>query len=155
MEENTPMIIEKTEEPLKQTNLLVENDVAKEGDVVVAFFSKNKVVDLKLERGKTFQTKWGIFHHEDIIGKKIGTKISSRKENEMGKIGFFNLTLPTCELFTNGFINHKTQIIHTPDISIITFMLELKNGRYSNKKKFVFFLIFFLIFFFFLFNILI
>ena len=112
----------------EKVGFLHEEELAKEGDLVVVWMGPEKISEIVLEKGKDFQTKYGIFYHEDFMGQKFGSIISARKCEKGKNAGFVHMLLPTPELFTNGAITLRTQIIHTPDISLITFALELGNG---------------------------
>ena len=95
-------------------------DVVEEGDTVVLYFGRQNVNPLEIDATKTFQSKFGAFHHRDIIGKKYGCKMQSKK-------GWGYLLRPTPELWTIT-LPHRTQILYTMDISMITMELELRPG---------------------------
>lgn len=45
-------------------------------DTIIISFGKDDITSVKLTRGKTTQTKFGALKHDDVIGKKIGSKVS-------------------------------------------------------------------------------
>ncbi|XP_017785003.1 PREDICTED: tRNA (adenine(58)-N(1))-methyltransferase catalytic subunit TRMT61A [Nicrophorus vespilloides] len=104
--------------------------VVTEGDTVILFLTVNQVYAITAEK-KTknkngdlvpyvFQTPYGALKGEQLIGKEFGTKILLSK-------GWGYILQPTPELWTVA-LRHRTQIIYTPDISMITLQLELKPG---------------------------
>merc|ERR1711962_1488602 len=96
------------------------NDTVDEGDTVVLYFGRQNINPIEINKNKTFQSKFGAFHHKDIIGKRYGCKMHSKK-------GWGYLLRPTPELWTVS-LPHRTQILYTMDISMITMELELKPG---------------------------
>jgi len=96
------------------------NDTIEEGDTVVLYFGRQNINPLEIDSTKTFQSKFGAFHHKDIIGKQYGCKMHSKK-------GWGYLLRPTPELWTVS-LPHRTQILYTMDISMITMELELRPG---------------------------
>jgi len=95
-------------------------DTVEEGDTVVLYFGRQNVNPIEINRNHTFQSKFGAFHHRDIIGKKYGCKMQSKK-------GWGYLLRPTPELWTVT-LPHRTQILYTMDISMITMELDLRPG---------------------------
>lgn len=100
------------------------------GDDVVLFLTVNQIYTIKAEEqttskkgaliDKVFQTPYGALKCGDLIGKYYGTKISLSK-------GWGYILQPTPELWTLT-LPHRTQIIYTPDISMIILQLELCPG---------------------------
>lgn len=66
------------------------------------------------------QTKYGALKISSLFGKRFGSKVTLSN-------GWAYVLYPTPELWTQT-LPHRTQIIYTPDISLIMFMLELKPG---------------------------
>ena len=94
-----------------------------ENDTIILLLGRNHVaVEINSKQNKTVQSKFGAFHHKDIIGKAYGNKINSSN----GK-GWAYILRATPELWTIT-LPHRTQILYTTDISMITFELELKPG---------------------------
>lgn len=49
--------------------------VVEEGDLVILFLGYNYMLPLTVSAGETYQTKFGALRHNDIIGKKYGSKV--------------------------------------------------------------------------------
>jgi tRNA (adenine57-N1/adenine58-N1)-methyltransferase len=96
------------------------NATIKEGDTVVIYISFNKIFPLKVTKGLSHTTKYGSFKHTELIGKKYGTKFECTH-------GTVYLLHGSPELWTLC-LPHRTQILYTPNISLITFQLDLKPG---------------------------
>ncbi|ESO94190.1 hypothetical protein LOTGIDRAFT_215674 [Lottia gigantea] len=90
------------------------------GDVAILYFSPLNITQLKIRHGQTLQTSYGAVKHADLIGVKYGSKVNCPK-------GFFHILHPTSELWTQA-VPHRTQILYSTDISMITFQLELTAG---------------------------
>ncbi|XP_023016464.2 tRNA methyltransferase 61 [Leptinotarsa decemlineata] len=105
-------------------------DEIHEGDTVILYLTITQVYSLKAEpkihnkKGdlveNVFQTPYGALKCAELIGKSFGTKISLSK-------GWGYVLQPTPELWTLT-LPHRTQIIYTPDISMIILQLELSPG---------------------------
>lgn len=105
-------------------------DKIHEGDTVVLYLSINQIYSLKAESKTTskkgtvienvFQTPYGALKCEELIGKTFGSKINLSK-------GWGYILQPTPELWTIT-LPHRTQIIYTPDISMIILQLEINPG---------------------------
>ncbi|CAH1792979.1 unnamed protein product [Owenia fusiformis] len=91
-----------------------------DGDTVVLFMGHANMLSLKLQKGEVFQTKFGALHHDDVIGKKYGSKVRTGK-------GFVYVLHFTPELWTLN-LPHRTQILYATDISMVTIQLDLKPG---------------------------
>lgn len=97
------------------------SDCIREGDVVIVYLSHDSTMPVKVQRGAQTQTRYGVIRHsQDLIGHKYGSKVSCSK-------GWVYVLHPTPELWTVS-LPHRTQILYTTDISMITMMLELKPG---------------------------
>ncbi|CAG8600875.1 1445_t:CDS:2, partial [Funneliformis mosseae] len=79
-----------------------------EGELVIAYLSRENMTPLIVDSKKTYNNKFGIFKHKDMIG-------------------FMYLLHPTPELWTHV-VPHRTQILYAADISYITTYLDLKPG---------------------------
>ncbi|ELU10614.1 hypothetical protein CAPTEDRAFT_182965 [Capitella teleta] len=90
------------------------------GDTLVLFLGYGNMLQMTVEEGKTHQTKYGAIKHSDLIGKKYGCRIVCSK-------GWLQILHPTPELWTIT-LPHRTQILYSTDISLITFELDLKPG---------------------------
>jgi tRNA (adenine57-N1/adenine58-N1)-methyltransferase catalytic subunit len=107
------------------------NTTINEGDTAVVYISFNQLYPIKVTKGQSHHTKYGSLKHADLIGKKYGTKFQCSKGTVyvlQGSPELWTLCLP-----------HRTQILYTPDISMITLQLELKPGSIvveSGKSNF-------------------
>ena len=101
-----------------------------EGDTVILYLTINQVYSVRAEAktiskkgvevDNVFQTPYGALKCTELIGKSYGSKISLSK-------GWGYVMQPTPELWTLT-LPHRTQIIYTPDISMILLQLEIKPG---------------------------
>ena len=110
------------------------HDSVAAGHVVIVYEGINRLTHIVATRGKTYCNRYGAFHHDDIIGKRYGTRWESRTEQKSGRRrngasrkGFVYILHPTPELWTYA-LRHRTQIIYTPDISAIVMQLGLRPG---------------------------
>jgi len=97
-----------------------ERETIAAGDVVILHLGLQNMLKLKLEKGKSYQTKWGCLRHDDVIGKCFGSRVACPK-------GYIYVLKPTPELWTVN-LSHRTQILYSTDISLVTFHLDLKPG---------------------------
>lgn len=105
-------------------------DDIKEGDDVILYltisqiYSVKAVPRIKNKNGilvdNVLQTPYGALKCAELIGNFYGTKITLSK-------GWGYILQPTPELWTLT-LPHRTQIIYTPDISMIIFQLEISPG---------------------------
>lgn len=105
-------------------------DTVSDGDTVVLYLTISQIYSIKaqsktinkknLEVENVFQTPYGALKCGELIGKTFGSKISLSK-------GWGYILQPTPELWTIT-LPHRTQIIYTPDISMIIMQLELRPG---------------------------
>ncbi|KAI0769956.1 tRNA methyltransferase complex GCD14 subunit [Fomes fomentarius] len=93
-----------------------------EGDVVIAWLTRDVIQPLVVTSGKELNSKYGVYRHADLVGVPYGSKIRSRN----GK-GFIHLLRPTPELWTLA-LPHRTQILYLADIAFIVSWLDLKPG---------------------------
>ncbi|XP_008939462.1 PREDICTED: tRNA (adenine(58)-N(1))-methyltransferase catalytic subunit TRMT61A isoform X1 [Merops nubicus] len=97
-------------------------DTVKDGDTAIVFLGHESMFPVKVQHGTVTQTKYGVIRHStDLIGKRYGSKVTCSKG------GWVFILHPTPELWTMN-LPHRTQILYSTDISIITMMLELKPG---------------------------
>lgn len=92
--------------------------------LVVIFEAFDNLNFVYAEKGAIFNNRNGHFHHDDFLGKPFGCKIRAR--NNRG-LGFVYLLRPTVELWTRS-LNHRTQIVHELDASVVVFRLGLRPG---------------------------
>lgn len=117
-------------------------EVIEEGDIIVLYLGPQnmhsfevteKIINKKGEYvDNVFQTTYGALKVPSLIGKKYGSKVELSK-------GWAFVIQPTPELWTTT-LPHRTQIIYTPDISLIIHLLDLVPGSIvietgNDKKK--------------------
>jgi len=93
-----------------------------EKDTVVLFLGKSNLQLIEVTKDKVHQTKHGAFPHNQLVGKKFGSKIYS----QTGR-GWIYVLYPTPELWT-ACLPHRTQILYTTDISMVITELEIRPG---------------------------
>ncbi|GAQ86103.1 tRNA methyltransferase complex GCD14 [Klebsormidium nitens] len=96
--------------------------VIQEGDLVIVYESHDRMKAVKVSAKETLQNRFGSFKHSDWIGRPFGSKVHSCTQG-----GFVHLLAPTPELWTLV-LQHRTQILYAPDISLVVSFLELKPG---------------------------
>ncbi|XP_029680231.1 tRNA (adenine(58)-N(1))-methyltransferase catalytic subunit TRMT61A [Formica exsecta] len=104
--------------------------VIEEGDVVILYLNPNNMHSLEVKakifskKGEfvdnVFQTTYGALKVISLVGQKYGSKIELTR-------GWAYVLQPTPELWTMT-LPHRTQIIYSPDISLIIHLMELKPG---------------------------
>ena len=94
--------------------------VIEEGDTVVLFFGFDCLMQMKVVKHKVQQTRYGALKHADLLGKPFGSKIHCSR-------GWVYVLHPTPELWTVT-LPHRTQILYSTDISVVTLQLDLKPG---------------------------
>jgi tRNA (adenine57-N1/adenine58-N1)-methyltransferase len=96
-------------------------DHIEEGDTVIVYISNDNLTPLKITKNEIYQTKFGAIRHNEVIGKKFGSKYDSAK-------GYVYLLFPTPELWSLS-LPHRTQILYATDIARIVFELNLTPGK--------------------------
>ncbi|KAH9947443.1 tRNA methyltransferase complex GCD14 subunit, partial [Amylocystis lapponica] len=91
-------------------------------DVVILWLTRDLIQPLVVTPGKEFNSKFGVYRHQDLVGIPYGSKIRSRN----GK-GFIHVLRPTPELWTLA-LPHRTQILYLADIAFIISWLNIKPG---------------------------
>ncbi|KAH7885454.1 tRNA methyltransferase complex subunit Cpd1 [Phlebopus sp. FC_14] len=92
------------------------------GDVVIIWQTREQIQPLLITPGKDFNSRFGHYKHNDLIGIPYGSKVGSRN----GK-GFIHVLRPTPELWTMA-LPHRTQILYLADIAFITSWLDIRRG---------------------------
>lgn len=96
------------------------HDKVKENDTVILYLGYDNMHGIKIKKGSVFQTRYGALRHNDIIGTTYGSRVHCPK-------GYLYILYPTPELWTSN-LPHRTQILYTTDISVVSFQLDLKPG---------------------------
>ncbi|KAL7648540.1 UNVERIFIED_CONTAM: hypothetical protein RMT77_000446 [Armadillidium vulgare] len=102
--------------------------IIEEGDTIILYVNLSQIYaievkpSVKNKHGKmveyTFQSKYGALRVMDLVGKEFGSKIQLTR-------GYAYVLYPTPELWTLT-LPHRTQILYTPDISLILMELDIK-----------------------------
>lgn len=105
-------------------------EVIEEGDVVILYLKPNNMHSLEVKakisnkKGEVidnvFQTVYGALKVFSLVGHRYGSKVELSR-------GWAYVLQPTPELWTLT-LPHRTQIIYSPDISLIIYLMELKPG---------------------------
>lgn len=93
-----------------------------EGDLVLVYVSRTIIKPIYVTKGEHFNTRFGSFPHDSMIGLEFGSQITTPKDR-----GFVYLLQPTPELWTMS-LPHRTQIVYTPDSSYILQRLNVHPG---------------------------
>ncbi|XP_067619986.1 tRNA (adenine(58)-N(1))-methyltransferase catalytic subunit TRMT61A isoform X2 [Eurosta solidaginis] len=111
-------------------SFLKPKDIIEEGDTVILYLSVNSMHAIEAtptivnKKGETieyiFQTSYGALKVRNLIGVAYGSRVELSK-------GWAYVLQPNPELWTQT-LPHRTQIIYTPDISMILFQLEVRPG---------------------------
>jgi len=96
------------------------NHSIREGDTCVIYISEHQKYTLKIERGNSLQTKFGLLLAKDLIGHSYGLKYDCKK-------GWVLPLRLTPEIWTQ-ILPHRTQILYHADISMILLQLDIKPG---------------------------
>jgi len=84
--------------------------------------TRDLVQSIVVTPGNAFNSRYGNYHHSDLVGIPYGSKVASRT----GK-GFIHILRPTPELWTLA-LPHRTQILYLADIAFITSWLYIRPG---------------------------
>uniref|UniRef100_A0A0P4WSQ9 tRNA (adenine(58)-N(1))-methyltransferase catalytic subunit TRMT61A n=2 Tax=Scylla TaxID=6760 RepID=A0A0P4WSQ9_SCYOL len=105
-------------------------EVIEEGDTVILYIGVSQIYALEVKPkvinkngqgvDNVFQTKYGSVKVMDLVGKKYGSRVNLSK-------GWGQVLYPTPELWTIT-LPHRTQILYTPDISMVLTQLEIGPG---------------------------
>ncbi|KAK4309980.1 hypothetical protein Pmani_018447 [Petrolisthes manimaculis] len=105
-------------------------EVIEEGDTIILYINFTQIYALEVKPKITsksgqkvdnvFQTKYGCLRLMDMVGVRYGSRINMSK-------GWGHVLYPTPELWTVT-LPHRTQILYTPDISMVVIQLEVGPG---------------------------
>eukprot|EP00929_Paragymnodinium_shiwhaense_P112295 TRINITY_DN80555_c0_g1_i1.p2 TRINITY_DN80555_c0_g1~~TRINITY_DN80555_c0_g1_i1.p2 ORF type:complete len:352 (+),score=88.44 TRINITY_DN80555_c0_g1_i1:66-1058(+) len=98
--------------------------VAAVGDFVVLWGTYSQVAGIVLVQGGIYNSRYGSFHHEDLIGKPFGSKVLPRRGGDR----WLAMLRPSPELITQS-VSHRTQIIYHADISLLLALLDARPGK--------------------------
>ena len=108
------------------------HDTIEKNSVVIIYEGVENCSYLVAEPGKVYSNRFGHFHHDDIIGTGWGRKWEARsgsggRKRGAQRMGYVYVLHPTPELWTLA-LAHRTQILYTPDISMVLMQLGIKPG---------------------------
>ncbi|XP_031826140.2 tRNA methyltransferase 61 isoform X3 [Nomia melanderi] len=113
-------------------------DIIEEGDVVVLYLGPTNMHSLQIKpqilnkKGNmvdnVFQTTYGALKVISLVGQKYGTKVQLSR-------GWGYVLQPTPELWTLT-VPHRTQILYSPDISLIIYLMDLAPGSIVIETEF-------------------
>lgn len=105
-------------------------EVIEEGDVVILYLNPKSMHSLEVKAkvsnkkgeivNNVFQTIYGALKVISLVGQKYGSKVKLTR-------GWAYILQPTPELWTLT-LPHRTQIVYSPDISLITYLMDLRPG---------------------------
>lgn len=105
-------------------------EIIEDGDTVILYLNPNNMHSLEIKakicnkKGQiidnVFHTTYGALRVVSLIGQKYGSKVELTR-------GWAYVLQPTPELWTL-ILPHRTQIIYSPDISLIIHLMELRPG---------------------------
>ncbi|VDO28565.1 unnamed protein product [Haemonchus placei] len=96
------------------------SELIEEGDTVIIYVTFDTTHAIIAKRGLTLCMKYGALRHEFVIGKPWGSRISATA-------GYVYALRPTPELWTRS-LPRRTQILYTPDCSLILQLLDARPG---------------------------
>lgn len=95
-------------------------ETVENGDTVMLYLGFDNMHTIVIKSGTTFQTRYGALKHEDLIGVRYGSRVHCKK-------GYLYVLYPTPEFWTSN-LPHRTQILYSTDISMVTLQLDLRPG---------------------------
>jgi tRNA (adenine57-N1/adenine58-N1)-methyltransferase len=101
------------------------SDLIREGDYVILYASADSITAHTVTRGRSHQSQYGEFLFDELVGHPYGQRFFSSR----GLTGYVYPLRATPELLTSGGLAHRTQLVHSSDVSYITFALELRAGH--------------------------
>lgn len=117
-EDETTNAVHYPERSIPRTTLIKPNTL------VVLYESFDNLNFVYATPGSIFSNRNGHFHHDDFLSQPFGSKIRSRTNQGYGHVYVLR---PTPELWARS-LNHRTQIVHELDASLICLYLELRPG---------------------------
>lgn len=99
------------------------SEMMREGDLVMIYLGHEKVTHIFLDPCVEFENRFGVFSHRAFLGSKWGSKILAKNGT-----GWVLALAPSPELWSMA-VTHRTQIVQTTDLAMITFELGLRDGK--------------------------
>ncbi|CAM6128968.1 unnamed protein product [Calypogeia fissa] len=107
--------------PISVADRSTGNSLIKDRDLVIVYESHKCMKAITVVKNGEFQNRYGLFMHDDWIGRPFGCKVASKKG------GFVHLLAPNPQLWTLA-LTHRTQILYVADISFVLAYLEVRPG---------------------------
>ncbi|KAL3680562.1 hypothetical protein R1sor_023518 [Riccia sorocarpa] len=107
--------------PLHDGEVRRGDRLIQDGDLVIVYESYKQMKAVTVTKNGEFQNRYGLFMHNDWIGKPFGCKVTGKKG------GFVHLLAPSPQLWTLV-LTHRTQILYIMDISFVLAYLEVRPG---------------------------
>ncbi|BBN13969.1 tRNA (adenine57-N1/adenine58-N1)-methyltransferase catalytic subunit [Marchantia polymorpha subsp. ruderalis] len=107
--------------PLLEDTIRKGDKLIQDGDLLIVYESHKQMKAVTVSKGGEFQNRYGLFAHNDWIGKPFGSKVTGKKG------GFVHLLAPSPQLWTLV-LTHRTQILYIMDISFVLAYLEVRPG---------------------------
>lgn len=92
------------------------------GDMVVLYAAEKFSIEVVLRKGGRFECHNGVFTHAKIIETGFGRKVYSESMREA-----LYVLKPSSTMHTHC-LNHRTQILYSPDISMVLLQCDMKPG---------------------------
>lgn len=108
--------------PSRSQMLHARSNVVQDGDLVIVYVSHEEMKAVKVSAAGKTHVRYGIFEHQDWIGRAYGTKVFSKSGS------WVYILAPTPELWTHV-LSHRTQILYLADCAQICAGLNLRSGR--------------------------
>lgn len=99
-----------------------DRDTIEYGDIVVLYSNEKISLELKVVEGGSYCNYDGTFKHSSIVGKRFGSKLYSENMR-----GYVYLLRTSSTMHTNCLL-HRTEILYTPDISVVLLCSNIKSG---------------------------
>lgn len=103
-----------------------DKSIIEYGDTILIMESKDSFKPIKVEKDGITQNKFGHFLHSEFIGKQVGGKVRSYSKHKNDKIGFITIVGLIPSIWDKAG-ERLTQIIFSPDISMILTMLDIQS----------------------------
>lgn len=113
-------MIMQIQNPQNHQNFVNNNNIIQEGDEVMIYCDNDNIVSVTVKRGLTINMKHGALRHEFLIGKRYGTRLTATA-------GSIYALRPFPAIWTKVLKRH-TQILYSPEISMIINLLDIKPG---------------------------
>ncbi|MFH4973895.1 hypothetical protein AB6A40_000604 [Gnathostoma spinigerum] len=119
-EEDKAILPCKPAQKRRGSDFLNESDFIEEGDTVIIYVNFGTVCAITVKRGERLNMRYGTLKHDFLIGKRYGSRVSATA-------GYVYVLRPSADLWTRT-LPRRTQILYSPDSSLILLLLDIKPG---------------------------